>query len=166
MPIEIEALIAPVFADAPCGPDLEYDPDFTALEQAARGKREQQVGDKIVPAEEPDWGDVRRRAESLFSRTKDIRVAMLFTRAQTRGEDIVGPPSRALWQIEGVVYSLLGLYTPDILTIGLLGLVPTLLALMVGIHLRGRLDQRRFRQLILVLLVLSVANLLWRSFGA
>ena len=90
MPIEIEALIAPVFADAPCGPDLEYDPDFTALEQAARGKREQQVGDKIVPAEEPDWGDVRRRAESLFSRTKDIRVAMLFTRAQTRGEDIVG----------------------------------------------------------------------------
>ncbi len=61
-------------------------------------------------------------------------------------------------------YALLGLYTPDIVAIGLLGLVPTLLALMLGIFLRGRLDQRRFRQLIVVLLVASVANLLWRTF--
>ena len=68
--------------------------------------------------------------------------------------------------IQLIGYSLLGLYTPDIVAIGLLGLVPTLLALMVGIYFRGRLDQRRFRQLIVVLLVLSVANLLWRSFGA
>lgn len=67
--------------------------------------------------------------------------------------------------IQLVGYSLLGLYTPDILAIGLLGLVPTLLALMVGIYFRGRMDQQRFRQLIVVLLVLSVANLLWRSFG-
>ena len=68
--------------------------------------------------------------------------------------------------IQLIGYSLLGLYTPDIVAIGLLGLVPTLLALMVGIYFRGRLDQRRFRQVIVVLLVLSVANLLWRSFGA
>ena len=27
-----------------------------------------------------------------------------------RGEDIVGPPSKALWQIEGVMYSLFGVY--------------------------------------------------------
>jgi uncharacterized membrane protein YfcA len=62
-------------------------------------------------------------------------------------------------------YGLLGLYTPDIIAIGLLGLVPTLLALMAGIFFRGRLDQARFRQLIVVLLVLSVANLLWRTFA-
>src|SRR5260221_303416 len=68
--------------------------------------------------------------------------------------------------IQLIGYSLLGLYTPDILAIGLLGLVPTLLALMAGIYFRGRMDPRRFRQLIVVLLVLSVANLLWRSFGA
>jgi uncharacterized membrane protein YfcA len=69
----------------------------------------------------------------------------------------------ALIQLVG--YSLLGLYTADILAIGLIGLVPTLLALMAGIFFRGRLDQARFRQLIVVLLVLSVANLLWRTFG-
>lgn len=67
--------------------------------------------------------------------------------------------------IQLVGYSLLGLYTPDVVAIGLLGLVPTLLALMVGIFFRSRLDQSRFRQLIVVVLVLSVANLLWKSFG-
>ena len=75
----------------------------------------------------------------------------------------------AIFQLNAVIqltgYALLGLYTPKIVTIGLLGLVPTLLALMVGIAFRARLDQGRFRQLIVVLLVLSVANLLWRSFG-
>jgi len=67
--------------------------------------------------------------------------------------------------IQLIGYSLLGLYTREILAIGLLGLVPTLLALMAGVFFRGRLDQGRFRQLIVVLLVLSVANLLWRTFG-
>ena len=67
--------------------------------------------------------------------------------------------------VQLVGYALLGLFTREILAIGLLGLVPTLLALMAGIYFRSRLDQARFRQLIVVLLVLSVLNLLWRSFG-
>jgi uncharacterized membrane protein YfcA len=75
----------------------------------------------------------------------------------------------AIFELNAVIqlvgYSLLGLYTTDILAIGLIGLVPTLFALMAGIFFRGRLDQARFRQLIVVLLVLSVANLLWRTFG-
>ena len=76
----------------------------------------------------------------------------------------------AIFELNAVIqligYSLLGLYTPDIVAIGLIGLVPTLLALMAGIYFRSRLDQARFRQLIVVLLVLSVANLLWRTFGS
>src|SRR5438128_1166689 len=75
----------------------------------------------------------------------------------------------AIFELNAVIqlvgYSLLGLYTPDIVAIGLLGLVPTLLALAAGIYFRARLDQARFRQLIAALLVLSVANLLWRTFG-
>jgi hypothetical protein len=67
--------------------------------------------------------------------------------------------------VQLIGYSLLGLYTPEIVALGLLGLVPTLLAMMGGMFVRGRLDQARFRQLIVALLVLSVANLLWRSFG-
>jgi uncharacterized protein len=76
----------------------------------------------------------------------------------------------AIFELNSIIqligYGALGLYTPEILAIGLLGLVPTLLALMAGMFFRGRLDARRFRQLIVVLLVVSVANLLWKSFGA
>jgi uncharacterized membrane protein YfcA len=76
----------------------------------------------------------------------------------------------AIFELNAVVqligYALLHLYTPEVVTIGLMSVVPTLLAMMAGMYLRGRLDERRFRQLIVVLLWVSVANLLWKSFGA
>ncbi len=34
---ELEALLAPLDDSVPCGPDLEYDPVFQALEQAGAG---------------------------------------------------------------------------------------------------------------------------------
>jgi len=58
-----------------------------------------------------------------------------------------------------------GLLTPELLALGIAGLVPTLLALMAGIELRGRIPEHRFRHVIVVLLVASVANLLWRTFA-
>jgi uncharacterized protein len=74
----------------------------------------------------------------------------------------------AIFELNAVVqlvgYGLQRLYTPEVIAIGLLGLVPTLLALAAGVALRGRLDPARFRQFITVLVVLSVVNLLWRSF--
>ena len=74
----------------------------------------------------------------------------------------------AIFELNSIVqligYSLQGLYTPEVVALGLLGLVPTLLALALGIYLRGRLDPAIFRKLIIALLVISVANLLWRTF--
>jgi type VI secretion system protein ImpA len=90
MDIDLDALLSPVSAEAPAGPDLSYDPDFLALEQAAQGKSEQQFGDTIIPAEEPDWQDVRRRAEALLMRSKDLRVSMLLTRALVRLDNAEG----------------------------------------------------------------------------
>lgn len=76
----------------------------------------------------------------------------------------------AIFQLNSIVqvvgYSAQGLYTPEIVAIGLLGLAPTLLGLLAGIYLRGRIDAVFFRRLIVVLLVLSIVNLLWRSFLA
>ena len=74
----------------------------------------------------------------------------------------------AVFQISAIVqvisYDALGLFTPELATLGVLACIPMLLALMAGIAVRGRLDQVRFRQLIVVLIVVSVANLLWRTF--
>ena len=68
--------------------------------------------------------------------------------------------------VQLIGYSLQHLYTADIVAIGLAGLVPTLLGLIAGIYLRGRIDALLFRRLIVALLILSVLNLLWRSFLA
>ncbi|HEY7624930.1 MAG TPA: sulfite exporter TauE/SafE family protein [Candidatus Limnocylindria bacterium] len=68
--------------------------------------------------------------------------------------------------VQLIAYSALGLYTPELVTLGVIACIPMLLALMAGIAIRGRLDQARFRQLIVVLLVASAANLLWRTFVA
>ena len=88
--LDTEALLAPIAEDAPSGPDLTYDPEFLALEQAAQGKSEQQFGDTVIPAEEPEWRDVRQRAEALLQRSKDLRAAVLLARALARMERMGG----------------------------------------------------------------------------
>lgn len=87
---ELDALLAQTEQEPPCGPDLEYDPAFLELEQAARGKPEQQFGETVIAAEEPAWADVGRRARALLSRTKDVRVAVLLARALVHSEGVTG----------------------------------------------------------------------------
>lgn len=88
--IDIEKLLADVAEDPPCGPNLEYDAAFLALEQASQGKPEQQFGDTIIPAEEPEWRAVREQALALFARTKDLRVAVPLTRALVNAGGLAG----------------------------------------------------------------------------
>ena len=87
---DIETLLAPVPDRPPCGPNLEYEPRFIALVTAARGKPEQQLGNHLVPAEQPDWGAVRQQAEALLGSTKDLRVALLQLRALVRIDNLPG----------------------------------------------------------------------------
>lgn len=75
--LALDSLLAPVAADAPCGRDMEYEPAFLELQELARGKPEQSIGDKVKPAQEPAWPKVRTAAEGLFGSTKDLRVAGL-----------------------------------------------------------------------------------------
>jgi type VI secretion system protein ImpA len=82
--LPVEELLSPLSDDAPCGPDLEYDPAFLALEEASRGKPEQQFGDTVIPAEQPDWRIVFEQARALAERTRDLRVAVLLARAGAR----------------------------------------------------------------------------------
>ncbi len=88
--IDTEGLLREISPDDPCGDDLEYDPAYGALERAAQGKAEQQIGDTVVPAEPPEWADVRAKALGLFERTKDLRVALHLTRALARTEGWTG----------------------------------------------------------------------------
>ncbi len=73
--LDIDTLVAPVSEDSPCGDDLEYDPDFGALERAAQGEAGHEMGDEKLDAKPADWSEVAEAATALFSRTKDLRVA-------------------------------------------------------------------------------------------
>lgn len=79
--MEVDLLVQPVAEQPPCGPNLEDDPEFQALEVAARGKDERVIGDKHIAAVPPAWPEVRDLSQRLFTRTKDLRVAILWTRA-------------------------------------------------------------------------------------
>ena len=75
--LPIEQWLLPLGPEEPCGPDLEYDPLSLELRDAT-GKPESQFG----PGEPPNWARVAEISESLFERTRDLRVAMLWGRAK------------------------------------------------------------------------------------
>lgn len=64
--------------DPACGDDLEWDNEFLEMTQAAAGKPGTQFSEPVPP----DWRAVQRLAESLFERTRDVRVAIHWTRAR------------------------------------------------------------------------------------
>lgn len=79
--VDIDSLLQEVSLDEPCGPNLEYDPEFLELEQALLGKPEVQYGDTITPAIPPEWKVVKRLATGLLARSRDLRVVMALARA-------------------------------------------------------------------------------------
>jgi type VI secretion system protein ImpA len=79
--LDIAKLLAPLSPEAPAGPNLEYDPAFAVIERAAAGRPEQVIGGAVTPEEPPDWNSVLSGSLELLGRTKDLRVAVLATRA-------------------------------------------------------------------------------------
>jgi len=74
----------------------------------------------------------------------------------------------SLFELDSIIaligYSTQGLYNATNVTLGITLLIPTLLAMIVGIWARGRLDAPMFRRIIVGLVVISTVNLLWRTF--
>lgn len=87
---DIDTLSRALAEDQPSGPELDHDPDFQALERAAEGTPERQYGDKVYPAEPPDWATVLPQALALAARTRDLRVAVLVLRSAARQQGLAG----------------------------------------------------------------------------
>lgn len=94
--VNIEEALKPVSEASPCGPNLEYDPEFLELEEAAKAQPDQEFGTtdgsgvRRIEGSGPDWGLVNRLASSLLLRSKDLRVAMHQLRAATRIDGFAG----------------------------------------------------------------------------
>jgi type VI secretion system protein ImpA len=76
--------LAPVSQAAPCGPDLEYDHDFVVLFASAASRQDVQYGAFVGSPDPVNWSEVERDCRRLMLRTKDIRVAVLYSRCRTR----------------------------------------------------------------------------------
>jgi type VI secretion system protein ImpA len=84
--IVAEELLEPISEEAPCGEDLSYDASFQELETLARGKEETQFS----AAEPPDWKALKSRCSELFTRSKDLRVAMTLAVASLELDGLAG----------------------------------------------------------------------------
>ncbi|MFB8831847.1 type VI secretion system protein TssA [Azotobacter sp. CWF10] len=89
-PEHLLPLLAPVSDERPCGDNLEYAAEFLQLMQAVQPRAEQQYGRTIIPAEEPDWRAVAQQAERLLATSKDLRIAVLLSRAWTELRGLTG----------------------------------------------------------------------------
>ena len=85
-----DSWLTEIAPDAPCGPDLEYDQDFLALERATQGKPEQQYGDKVFPAEEPGVADVPDLAHGAHGAHARRPRSPVLLRALTRTQGLPG----------------------------------------------------------------------------
>lgn len=88
--IDFDSLMQNVSGDAPCGPNLEYDPEFVALDSEVAGKPEVQYGATITAAVPPDWKAIDRSARALLLRSHDLRLAVHLLRASLALHGVAG----------------------------------------------------------------------------
>lgn len=88
--LDLTALVSPLGEDAACGPNLEYDQAFFDLDALATRRDEQQVGDAVLEAEEPDWKAVRNGALALLEKSRDLRVVVQLAKASLNVEGLPG----------------------------------------------------------------------------
>jgi type VI secretion system protein ImpA len=75
--LDVDKLLAAVSADSPAGQDLSYDGSYMALFNSAQGTPEQQVGETIVAAVDPNWRELRDGCVEILGKSKDLRVGVL-----------------------------------------------------------------------------------------
>ena len=76
--------LRPISESPPCGPSLEYDPDYALVRARVAPRTDTQYGQFIESAESPDWADIERDCLRLLLRTKDINALIWLCRARTR----------------------------------------------------------------------------------
>jgi len=88
--LDIEALLAPLSDESPCGDDLSYDPAYMELERSIQGTGEQQVGESVIEAIEPNWNEIQAQSLELLGRTRDLRVVVYLTLATMKKAGLPG----------------------------------------------------------------------------
>lgn len=84
------SLLKPLDGALPCGPDLEYDPDFVVLQANVATRPDAQYGDFVDAAPAINWGEAERDCRALLARSKDLRLLVVLVRCRVRQEGAGG----------------------------------------------------------------------------
>lgn len=82
--------LAPLSDSEPCGPNLEYDPEYMLLMAKAAPRNDAQYGDFVDTPEGPNWADIERDCQRLLLRSRDITLLVLLLRCRTRSAQAAG----------------------------------------------------------------------------
>lgn len=85
-----EVLLEPITEDSPSGENLEYDPVFVEMEQAAQPGEETQFDDPDDGGKEPDYGEVAVKALEIMGQSHDLRAAIYMADAALNTEGLSG----------------------------------------------------------------------------
>ncbi|SEJ77364.1 ImpA family type VI secretion system protein [Achromobacter sp. NFACC18-2] len=83
-------LLQPLEGPLPCGPDLEYDPDFVVLHANVAPRGDAQYGDFVDAAPAINWADAERDCRALLARSKDLRLLIVLARCRVRQAGAAG----------------------------------------------------------------------------
>ena len=87
---QYQHLLNPISEDAPCGENLEYENDYLLLMSKVERQDTVQYGDFVSEVTAISWSEVLDEVEQLLTRTKDIRLLMLWMRAQINRQGAQG----------------------------------------------------------------------------
>lgn len=93
MALNVASLVEPIAEDAPAGQDpAMHDGVYQALQQAIKGRVEYKVvgNDEVRVFHPPDWRAVYEQALDCASRTRDLRVCIMLTRAAAANDGPTG----------------------------------------------------------------------------
>lgn len=89
--IDIEQLLAPIGGGTACGENVEYtSTEFGEMVRLAQFKPEQEYGNTLISAEEPDWKALKKVALLVLGQSKDIRAAAYLTMSLLRTDGLPG----------------------------------------------------------------------------
>ncbi|MDR2164489.1 MAG: type VI secretion system ImpA family N-terminal domain-containing protein [Zoogloeaceae bacterium] len=80
--IDPQKYLAALSEAEPCGPNLEYDPEYVALQARMIPKGSAQYGDFVKTPEEPNWGEIERECRQILLRSRDIAILLLLLRCR------------------------------------------------------------------------------------
>jgi len=96
----VDSWLQPLANNA-CGDSLEYDDEFREMEKAAVSRPPREF-EKDGVAVGPDWRSVLGHVQNLFERTRDLRVAIYWARAQVHVEGAMMLPE-GMRLVEGLL---------------------------------------------------------------